>query len=736
MNQDTKHEQRYSEMDHKDVFTSSVSHTSRIYEITERVAEYAPNADFDLINRAYVFAAQAHGPQKRKSGELFITHPLAVAGLLAQQRLDVETIITGLLHDTVEDTDVTLEQISELFGKDVAYLVDGVTKLNQIVDPASKQIQQAENLRKMTLAMANDVRVLFVKLADRLHNMTTLGSLSPERAKIKANECLEIYAPLANRLGSYWIKQALQDLAFFTVNREEYLRLLYLRDETIATLSHTPTELSDIIKHGLEKLGLGAKVTWRAKHIYGLYEKMHDKQLEFDSVHDVLALRVIVDDKSSCYQALGLIHELYTPHIGRFKDYIANPKQNLYKSLHTTVYGPDKYLLEIQIRSHAMHDFAENGIASHWLYKDNKSFSAFNDLSWLKNLADLSVNTLNPLEFLKNVQLDLFIPEVFVFSRDGDLYSLPRNATPLDFAYAVHSDVGNQCMGVRINGNNATFSKRLRNGDRIEIITNPEQSPSLTWMQLVKTPKARHAIRQFFKKQNKQDSIFLGEKILRDVSQEPITEDVLTLIQCESMDDLNEKLGRGEISIDKVYRALFDKDHLLSMKGVKKHMLYAAHCCYPVPGDVVVGILVKNHGFELHYHCCNKVLDRKELNWRTIEWKPEDGHVYPTAIELRTENRRGMLATISTIMSDEQANIEDMRMHQMAGEITTLSFLVEVRGRDHLAAVIRRLRDIDGAIKVHRSNKGNFVNRKVMKTINKAVAAAAAESKVEGVLDE
>ncbi len=707
-------------MDYQDVFRSSVSYATRIYEITERVKQYDPEADFDLINRAYVFAAQAHGPQKRKSGELFITHPLAVAGLLAQMGMDVETVITGLLHDTVEDTDVSLDDIAHHFGSTVAHMVDGVTKIEQI-PIATKQIKQAENLRKMILSMSQDIRVIFVKLADRLHNMSTMGSMPHAVAKQKADECLEIYAPLASRLGVYWIKQALQDLALFINDKETFSTLSQLRDEAINALTYSPDAIANVIKTALAQRDVQAEVTWRAKHIHSLYFKIHEKNIPFSQIRDLLAFRIVVKDRATCYLTLGLIHELYQYQVNTFKDYIGTPKNNGYESLHTSVYGPGGSLIEVQIRSEEMHAHAENGLAAHWIYKDKLDPHSQQSMAWLKSLADISVNTPNAQEFLHSVQMDLFIQEVIVFSRDGDLYSLPRTATPLDFAYAIHSDVGNQCQGVRINGKNAPLDQRLRNGDRIEIITNPEQSPSLSWKKLVKTSRAQHAIRQHFKKQDKQASILLGEKIIHDVSQAALPESIINQLGCNHIDEVKERLGRGELTVDRLFRAVYGEQQSMNLNGIQQNLLYPASCCRPIPGDNIVGSLVKNRGFELHYHRCKQVLNKPHRDWKPFEWEAHDGHLYQTSLELETENQRGMLAKLSAVIAGANADIEDLRMHQLSGSLTILSFLVEVQDRTQLNEIIRLLREIHGVIKIRRNNLGRS-DDKGLKPLNHAVS--------------
>ncbi len=708
---------------HADVLRSNIPYATRICEIAERVGKYASDADIERIHRAYVFAARAHGLQKRKSGELFITHPLAVAGLLAYMKMDIDTVITGLLHDTVEDTNVTLKEISEHFGSDVAYLVDGVTKLASVDELTPRQIKEAENIRKMVLAMANDIRVLFVKLADRLHNMSTLDSMPKDRARVKARECQELYAPLANRLGIYWIKQALQDLAFFTLDQERYCELRRLQDERIKALEHTPDEIANRIREKVCSHIEDVKVDWRAKHIYSLHQKLEEKHISFDQINDVLAFRVIVPDTLACYQALGVIHGMYQYHIGSFKDYISTPKGNGYKSLHTTVFI-DGQRTEIQIRSQDMHFFAENGLAAHWLYKERKENwderkdkqPGYHDLAWLKSLAEHSVETSNPLEFMENLRLDLFIQEVFVFSRDGELYPMPRNATALDFAYAIHTNVGHQCVGARVNGGHADLTYVLRNGDHVEIITNPEQSPSMSWLNIVRTRRARHAIRQFFRKQDQRSSILLGEKLLSEIDYpDDIPPSILQQLSCGSLDELKERLGRGETSIDQLLQALYGKDGAWDANEIGKHMFHTAKCCHPVPGDPVRARILKGRGIELHTSDCKRVQCQQQIEWRAFEWPDIPKRLYPATIYMKVRNLRGMLSRIANAISCEQANIEDIRMNQMTGGIARLCLLIEVQNLAQLQAIIRELRDIDGVIQAQRNKDDQDGEDKLMK---------------------
>ncbi|MDX8396281.1 MAG: RelA/SpoT family protein, partial [Mariprofundaceae bacterium] len=490
---------------------------SRIFEITEKVLSYSPKADIDLINRAYVFAAQAHKDQRRISGDMYITHPLAVANILASLRLDVASIVTGLLHDTVEDTHVTLDDIRDRFGDDIARLVDGVTKIGQIRFDSSEH-QQAENFRKMILATAEDLRVLLVKLADRLHNMRTLGFMRESKRKVVSEETMQLYAPLAHRLGIHWIKQEMEDLSFAHIDTESYQTLLLEFKDKIDFLHQTRERLEGVLQEALSRQGVHAEVQGRMKHLYSLYDKMKRKHISFDEIYDMVAFRIIVDDTPACYHALGMIHSLYRPVPGRFKDYIALPKPNGYQSLHTSVIGPENYRIEVQVRTDSMHRYAEDGVAAHWLYKDDSANqNEQKHFQWLRQLTELLQQTDTPSEFMENVRLDLFVQEVYVFSRDGDIYALPRGARPLDFAYAVHTDVGHHCVGVRINGELSDFHAKLRNGDQIEVMTEPDQTPSRQWLRYVKTTKAKQSIRQWFRRQERDSNIHMGESILQDV---------------------------------------------------------------------------------------------------------------------------------------------------------------------------------------------------------------------------
>ncbi len=679
---------------------------SRIFEVTDKVRSHDPRADIDLINRAYVFAAHAHAKQKRSSGEPYLTHPLAVANILASLRLDEKSIVTGLLHDTVEDTSVTLEDIRSRFGEDVARLVDGVTKIGKIHFPSSEH-KQAENFRKMILATAKDIRVLLVKLADRLHNMRTLGFLPESKQEVIAQETMQLYAPLANRLGIHWLSQEMEDLAFSYIDPESYKMLANSLADHLEGLNQTRERLERILQEAVSRQGVSARVQGRMKHLYSLYRKMERKQLTFDEIYDLVAFRVIVEDIPTCYQTLGVIHSLYRPVPGRFKDYIAIPKPNGYQSLHTSIIGPDNFRLEVQIRTEDMHRYAEDGAAAHWLYKEGESGgNEERSLLWLKQLTELLQESDQPGELMETVRLDLFVQEVYVFSRDGDLFALPRGALPLDFAYAVHTDVGHHCVGVRINGQQTDFQTRLRNGDQVEVLTNAEQTPSRRWLQYVRTPRARQAIRQWFRRAGKEASMRVGRGVMEEVfgkKGQPGPK-VLSTLKCKDEEELQDRLGRGDISVNQLLDAA-KHGHIkgLNLKGMEHGLIRAAECCRPLPGDRVLGHFQQGQGIVVHHQDCPHAEQGEEETWVDVRWDPVPGKLYPTLLEIKTRNRRGMLSAVSGSIAKSGGEIEDLRIHQLAGSMTTLSILVEVSDRVHLANVMRAIRRVDDVATVKRA---------------------------------
>ncbi|MDQ6970675.1 MAG: bifunctional (p)ppGpp synthetase/guanosine-3',5'-bis(diphosphate) 3'-pyrophosphohydrolase [Mariprofundus sp.] len=695
---------------------------SRIYEITERVASYAPASDIDTINRAYVFAAHAHAGQRRNSGEAYISHPLAVADILASLSMDSATIVTGLLHDTVEDTSVTLADIEQHFGADVAGLVDGVTKIGKI-SFSSREQKQAENFRKMILATAKDLRVLIVKLADRLHNMRTLGFMPEHKRQAIGIETLEIYAPLAHRLGIHWIKQEMEDLVFSYLETDAYKALMSEMQGRLGGLNQTRERLESLIQKALLRQGLKAKVQGRMKHLYSIHEKMQRKHVDFEEIFDLLAFRVIVEDMTVCYQALGIVHSLYRPVPGRFKDYIAIPKPNGYQSLHTVVIGPENFRIEVQIRTESMHFYAEDGVAAHWAYKEggNEDQDSF---TWLKQLTDLLKETDNPGEMLEDVRLDLFVREVYVFSRDGDIYPLPRGARPLDFAYAVHTDVGQHCVGVRINGEVADFSCRLKNGDQIEVMTSPDQTPSRQWLQYVKTPRAKQSIRQWFRRQEHDSSLRLGEKILyQTLGVKDVAADVLKQCGCEDVKALKIRLGRGELAVHALLAAAPNKGaSLRRLMGMKGATMQAAECCHPIPGDTVLGQLSGSEGMVLHHFKCHAVSEgKKQQDWIEVDWQSQSGALFKTGIEVRSRNRRGMLANVTRSIADSGSSIEDLKLNQRGGSMSLLLFLIDVEDRVHLAHVMRAIKSVEGVVKVERRNAVGLSGKKESRALGETL---------------
>jgi GTP pyrophosphokinase len=699
---------------------------SRIFEITERVASYAPKADIDLINRAYVFATHAHAGQMRLSGEHYITHPLAVADILASLGMDESSVITGLLHDTVEDTSVTLADVEQHFGGDIAQLVDGVTKIGKIQFKASDSsaLQQAENFRKMILATAKDLRVLIVKLADRLHNMRTLGFMPEEKRELIGRETLQIYAPLAHRLGIHWIRQEMEDLVFAHLEAGAHASILHEMEGRIEGLNQTRQRLEAIIQQALADHGVKARVQGRMKHLYSIHEKMQRKRVNFDEIFDLVAFRVIVEDLTTCYQTLGVIHSLYRPVPGRFKDYIALPKPNGYQSLHTTVIGPENFRIEVQVRTENMHTYAEDGVAAHWLYKDGKATDSDQDgFKWLKQLTELLQETDNPDEFLESVRLDLFVQEVYVFSRDGDIFALPRGAMPLDFAYAVHTDVGHHCIGVRINGEVADFFTRLHNGDQIEILTSPEQTPGRQWLQYVRTPRARQSIRLWFRRQERSASIGIGQQILIEAIGKPdVGQTVVKDLEFDSLDELKLALGRGEIPIP-VLLDTVDKDRSLPLKltGIGRTLMHAAECCHPIPGDPVLGQFSSGEGMILHHRKCSQIKGRNRKNLLDVEWKEQPGQLFSTGIEVRSQNIRGMLARVTKSIAEASSSIEDLKLKQQGGAMTELLFLVEVEDRKHLAAVMRSIKAVEGVAHVCRRDQVGLSGKPTPRAITEAL---------------
>jgi GTP diphosphokinase / guanosine-3',5'-bis(diphosphate) 3'-diphosphatase len=700
----------------------------RQFELVERVKAYDPSADEDALNRAYVFAMKAHGSQSRASGDPYFSHPLGVAELLARMKLDSASIVTGLLHDTVEDTDATLEQIEQLFGKEIARLVDGVTKLSRI-ELQSDHTKHAENFRKLVLAMSADIRVLLVKLADRLHNMQTLNFIKdPDKRRRIALETLEIYAPLAERMGMQQMKDELENLAFaelYPDARESIAqRLRYLREQGGEMVPRIIAEL----KRTLDAAGIEAWISGREKTPYSIWRKMQRKNISFEQLSDIMAFRIVVPDVTTCYQALGVLHSTYSMVPGRFKDYISTPKPNNYRSLHTGVIGPERQRIEVQIRTREMQEVAELGVAAHWRYKEEAPKLDGRQYRWLRELLDILEHAAGPEEFLEHTKLEMFQDQVFCFTPKGDLIALPRGATPVDFAYAVHSQVGDRCVGAKINGRMTPLRTQLQNGDQVEIVTSRNQTPSPTWERFVVTGKARACIRRFIRTQQRTQYLELGRSILaKDFRHdgheltERALEAALKKLKCESVDELLVDVGSGNLTGREVIHAVFPgvkpageekpaapkrgrprkpaaKDDLaVPITGLIPGMaINFAGCCHPLPGDRIVGIVTTGKGVTIHTIDCETLesfADAPE-RWLDVAWHMDpakaDHHV--GRLHVVVANEPGSLGSLSTVIGKSEGNITNLKITNRSVDFFEMMIDVEVKDVRHLTNIIAALR--------------------------------------------
>jgi GTP pyrophosphokinase len=702
----------------------------RQFELVERVKAYDPGADEDALNRAYVFSMKAHGLQKRASGDPYFSHPLEVAGILTEYRLDSASIVTALLHDTVEDTLATREQIESLFGKEIGRLVDGVTNLSRI-ELQSDQAQQAENFRKLVLAMSEDIRVLLVKLADRLHNMRTLRHIEdPEKRKHIARETMEIYAPLAERVGMHDMKDELEDLAFAELNpdaRESILaRLGFLR----ARGEDLIVRIIDELKRIQSKGGLKAEVSGREKSPYSVWRKMQRNHVGFEQLSDIMAFRVVVATVAKCYQALGIIHSHYPMVPGRFKDYISTPKPNGYRSIHTGVIGPERHRIEIQIRTTEMHEVADRGVATHWVYKQGRARTEGPQYRWLRELLDILEHAAGPEEFLEHTKLEMFRDQVFCFTPKGDLIVLPRAATPVDFAYAIHSEIGDTCVGAKINGRISPLKTILKNGDQVEILTSKTGTPNPEWERFVVTGKARTRVRRFVRTQQRAQYIDLGRSILQkqfeqggyEFSQKTL-EGVLETFRSSSVDDLYADLGQGLHTGREVMGAVFpgtkakakggkvlpprrarakkdkdkDKEHAIPIRGLIPGMaVHFAGCCHALPGDRIVGIVTAGKGVTVHTIDCEALesfTDTPE-RWLDLAWdvdsNDQEGHVGRLTVVVA--NERGSLGSLSTVIGRNDGNITNLKITNRSADFFEMTIDIEVQNVRHLTNIIAALR--------------------------------------------
>jgi len=703
----------------------------RIDDLCTIAGEYLEPAQVERLRDACYFATEAHAGIYRKSGEPYIFHPLAVARILANVRFDHETLQAALLHDVIEDTHYSKEQLSSRFGPEVAGLVDGVSKLTQI-QFNSKREAQAENFRKMFLAMANDLRVIMIKLADRLHNMRTLGAMRPESRRRIARETLEIYAPIAGRLGMNHLRQELENLGFSHLYP---MRFRVLQD-TVRKMSGNRREivgqLETRIQTRLDDEGIKARVVGRGKHLWGIYQKMRTKHLPFRDVHDVYAVRIIVDAVDTCYRALGAMHNLYKPFMGRFKDYIAIPKANGYQSLHTVLFGPNGVPIEVQIRTEEMHIMAEVGVAAHWRYKSGSdsqgSHAQQRAREWLQKLLDMQRRAGNPVEFLESVKIDLFPDEIYVFTPRGEIIELPRGATAVDFAYAIHSDVGNTCVGAKVDRRLVPLRTPLNNGQTVEVVITPTARPNPAWLNFVVTAKARASIRHYLKHLQREEAILLGKRLLEKalagriggLSELPV-EAVRALIQelkLVSFDDLLADIGLGNRVAALIAKQLLpdEEDEVttspdasaqpLLIKGTEGTVVSFGKCCRPLPGDPIIGYLNAGRGIVIHRDNCKNVTSYKKSpeKWIEVEWEQNITSDFSVELRLDVINKRGVLATIAAAISATDTNIETINTSERDGNTTIVYLLLNVRDRAHLARVMRRLRTLPEALRLARRN--------------------------------
>ena len=697
----------------------------RQFELVETIKAYDINADEDLLNRAYVFSMKAHGSQKRASGAPYFSHPLEVAGILANYKVDSATIATALLHDTIEDTDATPQEIAAHFGKDVARLVDGVTKLTRI-EFQSDQAKQAENFRKFLLAMSEDIRVLLVKLADRLHNMRTLGYIKKSEKRLQiAVETMDIYAPLAERIGMEAVKTELEDLAFAELNpsalKSVKRRLSFLRSQDEDLVNRILKTLETLLKKG----GIAANTSGREKTPYSIWNKMQAYEVEFEQLSDIMAFRVIVKNIKDCYAALGIVHANYSVIPGRFKDYISTPKPNGYRSLHTGVLGPENHRIELQIRTDEMHNVAESGVAAHWNYKHVINAKEGPQYRWLRELLDILEHATNPEEFLEHTKLEMFKDQVFCFTPRGDLINLPKRATSVDFAYAVHSEIGNRCVGAKINRRMMPLRTQLRNGDQVEIVTSKAQTPSATWERFVVSGKARACIRRFIRMREHEEYQKLGYSIILrafetngyELTNKALSSSLSQFSQVNTVEELCAQVGAGHIAARVVLETIHpgEKKSLLNniipinrktkkdskkqdkvpIRGLVPGMaVHFATCCYPLPGDRIVGIVSSGKGVTIHAIDCDELqhFEKEPTRWLDVSWESNDNENHVGQIQLVVINEPGSLGDLSMVIARSGGNISNLKITNRQHDFFDMLIDIEVQDVKHLARIITALR--------------------------------------------
>lgn len=709
-----------------------------VQSLIQSLRQYNPQADVQPIQEAYDFSAKAHAGQKRESGEPFLQHPLQTARIIVDLKLDVPSIVAGLLHDTIEDTEIPKDELEQRFGKEVAYLVDGVTKIGKIQFKTHEE-KQAENFRKMLLSMSEDIRVILIKLADRLHNMRTLHFLPEEKQKRIAQETLDIYAPLANRLGIGWMRTELENLCLRYLKPEVFNNLTQKVAQRQEVRDAYIQDFIKIIQKSLTEYGFKGQVLGRSKHLFGIYQKMERQGIPFEEVYDLAAVRIITDTKMNCYAILGMIHSLWRPVPGRFKDYIGVPKSNGYQSLHTTVAGPKGFHIEIQIRTEEMHRVAEEGIAAHWKYKEKGQIDQKTDrvFGWLRQLVEWQQDLADNRQFMDSVKMDLFPDVIYVFTPKGDVKELAKGSCPLDFAYTVHTEVGNHCTGAKVNGKLVPLRHVLHSGDSVEVSTSPSQTPSKDWLKWVRTARAKTKIKHWIKTEERIRSLEVGKKLLERALQrhhlsstEAFKPEHLSALTKDfgiaTPEDLLVAIGYGRITTeqvirrlqpaaavkeglaDKLIRKIGGRPSGVKIKGIGDMLVHLSKCCNPVPGDPIIGFVTRGRGLSVHTMDCPNIdeLDYDKDRVVEVAWDTKEAAAYPVKIGVVTVDRPGVLASVSAAITSAKANISHADITTTEDRRAILNFVVEILNAGHLAKVLKGVEKVDGVVQARRVRTG------------------------------
>ncbi len=701
--------------------------TVRINDILDEVSAYIPDADRRIVEKAYVFSASVHQGQTRLSGEPYLNHPLEVAMIISQMRLDVTAVAAAMLHDTVEDSLTTVDDIRQEFGDEVAVIVDGLTKISKI-HFRSKEEHQAENFRKMIIAMSKDLRILLIKLADRVHNMRTLEfHKRPSQIRI-AEETLDIYAPLANRLGIHWLQIELEEWSLKYIDPEGYAVLKAQLDAKAKEKEEYLREIVDRIKEQIDKVGVEAEVSWRIKHIYSVYQKLKRQGIPLENVYDVLGIRIKLNSVAECYEMLGIIHSMWKPIQSRIKDFIAMPKENMYQSLHTTVFGPQGERIEIQIRTFEMDYIANEGIAAHWRYKEGSELNEHDGekFAWLRQLLEWQRELNDPHEFLQSVKIDLYPEDVYVFTPQGDVKRFPLGSTPLDFAYSVHTELGHQCTGAKVNGQIVPLRYKLKSGDVVMIMRSPKQTPSKDWLRIAKTSRAKTKIRTWLRTQEREQSISLGREMLerklkslhaRDVD----FDELASLSSFKTVDDMLAALGFGRVSVNQVVHKLLPEEPKkaapaeqkapsrktdasgIIVRGVDGLLVRFAKCCRPIPGDNIIGFITRGRGITVHRASCPYVSEIDSERLVPVSWAQDIRETHEIEFSVLCEDRPGMLSAITSVIGTQEINIATMKVNQMGNGNSLCSLKVMVKNLSQLEDLFARIRKLQGVLSIERA---------------------------------